>query len=135
MTDFKSLWSLEKSLRSIADRKGSKVAEDIAAQVAPVISKISQETFAARTNPYGVPWAPAVDGSEVTLDKTGALKAAIQYKSFGQKLRCVLGPKYAKYQVGKRHVFPPRGGLLPPAYQQKIHKIAIETIKLWSGLR
>lgn len=100
------------------------IAQKVAAQAAPEITAAARETFDASQNPYGVPWAPGADGEKVTLDDTGALKRTIKYVAIGTKLRVALGVPYAKYQIGKRPVFPRQGGALPPAYVSKLADIS-----------
>lgn len=68
-------------------------------------------------------WVPAVDGRPVTLRKTGALAKFVYYVAIGAKLRVALGVGYAKYQIGKRPVFPRQGGVLPAAYVRTLEQV------------
>lgn len=126
---FRSVWGLSEYLKKVAKDHGKQLAEDIAAAAAPIISEMARETFAESKTPYGVPWAPAVDGSRVGLVKDGELKKGIHYKAFGTKLRCVLGPKYAIYQIGKRPVYPRNGGKLPKEYNDRLSELAARMIE------
>lgn len=117
--DVSSLSRLEKSLRALP--KG--LALRIAAKAAPVISRLAQSTFDTSADPYGVPWAPGVGGDKITLRQTGALERFVRYVAIGTKLRVALGVAYAKYQIGKRPVYP-RPGILPPAYRAELAAIA-----------
>lgn len=96
------------------------VAQRVATESAPAITSAAAATFAAGEDPYGIPWVPGADGKPVTLRKTGALARTVRYVAIGALLRVVLGVPYAKYQIGKRPVFPRQGGALPPAYTKEL---------------
>lgn len=102
------------------------LAQKIADKAAPVISQIADDAFRASRDPYGAPWAPSVKGEVVTLRATGALEKFVRYVAIGTKLRVALGVKYAKYQIGKRPIYP-RQGLLPARYSTELARIAQET--------
>lgn len=112
--DVASIRRLEKSLKEIPRT----VAIKIAASTASLITDLARKTFAQSQNAYGDPWLPGMRGQTVTLVRTGKLARAIQYVAVGTKLRARLGPKHAKYQVGKRPVLP--RGKLPIAYGEII---------------
>src|SRR5271170_1529816 len=85
------------------------VAHRVAEAAAPVVTTLAKASFAASETPYGVPWAPGEEGQRVTLQKSGDLAKYIRYVAIGAMLRVALGVRYAKYQVGKRPVFPTQG--------------------------
>ncbi len=101
----------------------------VAAASAPKISSAASSTFAASQDPYGIPWAPGEAGKPVTLRKTGALAREVRYVAIGTKIRVVLGVPYAKYQIGKRPVFPRQGGALPLPYVRALEEAAVSTIR------
>lgn len=105
------------------------VALKVAARAAPRITKLAEQTFDAGESPYGVAWDPSVDGKRVTLRKSGALFKFIRYVPAGAKLRVVLGVPYAKYQVGKRAVYPRQDSPLPNDYVDALKAAAAEVIK------
>jgi hypothetical protein len=109
------------------------VAQKVAEKAAPALTALALETFDAGENPYGNVWAPGIDGKKVTLDKTGALKKQIRYVAIGTKLRVALGVPYAKYQIGKRSVFPTQGGELPVVYVEELQRVAVEVAKAELG--
>jgi hypothetical protein len=100
------------------------VAQQVATGSAPAITKEAQVTFNAGQDPYGVAWLPGVDGRPVTLEQTGALKRQVRYVAIGTKLRVALGVPYAKYQIGRRLVFPRQGGVLPSSYANTLTTVA-----------
>lgn len=109
------------------------LAKDVALEAAPVITEFAQTSFANSEDPYGTPWAPGADGRKVKLHETGALQRFIRYIAIGTKLRVSLGVKYAKYQVGKRPVYPRQGGALPKKYVEALSEIVQRFGKFYLG--
>ena len=101
------------------------LAQRVASKAAPIISDLAAESFDGSRDPYGAAWAPAKDGGTVTLRRTGTLESFLRYVAIGTRLRVALGTKYAKYQIGKRPVYP-RPGLLPKAYSDALERTTIE---------
>jgi len=98
-------------------------------EAAPALTSLAKETFAAGEDAYGLTWKPGERGQHVTLRKSGDLERTIRYVAIGTKLRVALGVRYAKYQIGKRPVFPRQGGELPTAYVQTLQRTAVRVIK------
>lgn len=117
-----SLKSFSANLRGLSTTLGQKVAE----RAAKDITTLAQDSFAKSEDPFGVPWAPGFDGRDVTLRQSGSLSRTIRYVAIGTKLRVALGVSYAKYQVGKRPVFPTQGGLLPASYSRTLERVTQE---------
>lgn len=105
------------------------VAIRVAEQSAPAITTLARSTFNASSNAYGVPWAPGVDGDRVTLNQTGNLARRVHYVAIGTKLRVALGVPYAKYQIGRRPVFPTQGGALPTEYASTLAQVAVNVVR------
>lgn len=105
------------------------VVQKVPPAAAIALSATAKQTFDASSDPYGKPWAPGVDGRPVTLRKTGALERFIYYVARGTKLGVYLGVPYAKYQIGKRPVFPRKGKDLPASYTQALASAAIAVIR------
>jgi hypothetical protein len=103
---------LENSLKNLPRVVGAKVATASAG----TITALARSTFRAGENAFGDTWAPGWDGRPVTLRRTGALAYYLKYAATGTKLRASLEVPYAKFQIGKRPVFPRKGGRLPVAY-------------------
>ena len=110
------------------------VAQRVAAEAAPELTKLAEKSFGESETPYGAPWRPGVKGQRVTLDKTGALKRYIHYVALGTKIRVALSVRYAKYQVGKRPVFPKQYGALPPSYMQALQRTAVRIVRQELGV-
>jgi hypothetical protein len=113
--DLGKLRGIEKAIRTIP----TVVAQKVATAAAATITSFARETFAAGQNAYGDTWEPGADGNPVTLRKTGRL-GSFAYVAIGTKLRAQLGPKYARYQVGRRPILPRNGARLPLKYVAKL---------------
>lgn len=109
------------------------VALKVTTSAAPALTKLGRATFDASQDAYGVPWAPGVDGQKITLRKSGALAKFLAYVGIGTKLRVALGVPYAKYQIGKRPVFPAQGKALPTAYVTELASITEKTARAAIG--
>ena len=92
------------------------VAQKVAAAAAPALTAAANATFNAGENAFGETWSPGVDGTHITLKKSGSLARGIHYVATGTKLRVKLGVRYARYQLGRRPAFPRQGDQLPTSY-------------------
>ncbi len=92
------------------------VAQKVALAAAPKLTDAVMATFNASQSADGTPWQPGADGQRVTLQKSGALASKIRYVAVGTRLRVALGVAHAKYQVGRRPLFPKQGDPLPASY-------------------
>lgn len=111
------------------------VAQKVAERAAPALTAIAEATADASENAYGQPWAAGKHGQRVTLNRTGALLKFIRYVAIGTKLRVALGVPYAKYQVGKRPIFPRQDAALPDEYSQVLERAAVQVVKEELGSR
>ncbi len=122
--DLSSLSKFSAALRRLSTVAAQKVAE----AAAPQITALALATFNASQDAFGMAWDPGRDGRAVTLRKSGTLAKYIKYVAIGTKLRVSLGASYAKYQVGKRPVFPKQGDPLPPAYVETLKRVAADVL-------
>jgi hypothetical protein len=120
-----TLRALEAKLRELP----RVVAIKVASGSASTITALARGTFAAGENAYGDAWETGADGQAVTLHRSGALAAGVSYVATGTRLRARLGPKYARYQVGKRPIFPRNGARMPVAYAEALRLKASATIR------
>ncbi len=114
--DLSKLRGLEQRLRELP----RVVAIDVAAQSASTITSLALRTFDAGENAYGDTWEPGAQGQRVDLRATGALASGLRYVATGTRLRAALTVSYAKFQLGKRPVFPRGGSVLPTSYREAI---------------
>lgn len=121
----RSLRQFSQDLRNLPRVVAIKVAE----ATAPVLTDLAKSTFDAGEDSYGLPWKPGAEGQRVTLRKTGDLAGQIRYVAIGTLLRVALGVPYAKYQIGKRPVFPRQDGELPDTYVQALERTAVRVVK------
>ena len=121
--DIGKLRALERSIRDLPRVVGAKVATASAS----TITDLARGTFNASENAYGDAWAPGADGQKVDLRKSGALAGGVSYVASGTRLRARLGPSYAKYQIGKRPIFP--RGKLPISYVEAIRATTNQVIR------
>lgn len=113
------------SLRAFAARLRTLprvVAQEVAKEAAPKLTAIALQTFDAGEDAYGVPWTPREDGKRASLKKSGTLRSKIQYVAIGTMLRVALGVSYAKFQVGRRPVFPRQNEALPSSYVEVLEQ-------------
>jgi hypothetical protein len=122
---FNSLAKFSADLR----RLPRSVAQIVTKEAAPAITELAQATFNASENAYGVPWSPGYDGKKVTLRKSGNLARRLHYVGIGTKLRVALGVAYAKYQIGRRPVFPTQGAALPVEYVRTLQRVAVDVVR------
>jgi hypothetical protein len=118
-----------KQLASDLRRLPTTVAARVTEKAAPSLTDVANRTFEASTSPDGVPWAPGADGKKVTLVKSGALRKFLRYVGIGTKLRVALSVPYAKWQIGRRPVFPRQGAPLPSEYVQALQKATSQAIR------
>jgi phage gpG-like protein len=121
----KSLADFSRDLRALP----RVVAIKVAAAAAPVITDLAKKTFNASQEPDGKPWKPGAEGQLVTLRKTGDLAKYVTYVAIGTRLRVALGVKYAKYQIGKRPVYPRQEQGLPESYVRALMRVAVEVVR------
>lgn len=105
------------------------VAQKVAERAAPALTSLAQRTFDASENAYGEAWVPGKGGKRVTLRRSGSLFKFIRYVALGTKLRVALGVPYAKYQVGKRPIFPRQDSELPEEYAATLARTAVQVVK------
>lgn len=123
--DLSSLKNFSAALRRIP----TVVAEKVAAAAAPEITSLALATFNASQDAFGAPWDAGRDGKAVTLRDSGTLARFIKYVAIGTKIRVSLGVSYARYQIGKRPIFPKQGEPLPASYVAVLKRVASEVMR------
>jgi hypothetical protein len=123
--NFRSLDQFSKQIKRLPKETAAKAAKI----AAPEITRLGHETFDAGEDAYGNTWKPLKDGAPATLHKTGAMEEHLEYEAVGPKLKVKLGVKYARYQIGKRPVFPKRGKL-PDEYIAVLQRAAVDVMRV-----
>jgi hypothetical protein len=108
------LAELARKLKAIPVR----VAQDVAARVAPTITGKAQAAFAAGQTVYGDARPTGVRGNVLDLFETGATASRLKFVAVGTVVRCVLPTRHAKYLIGKYRILPM--GRLPVSWSQAI---------------
>lgn len=120
--DLSSIAALKAKLRKLP----LSIAIDIARRASPVLTGETRGAFASGRSVYGDPRPLSqTDGKRLTLERTGAVKNALRFVNTGTIIRCVLGPKYSKYLIGKFGILP--NGPLPAGWSAKLAQITRET--------
>jgi hypothetical protein len=120
--DLSSLKRMKQTLKDLPRT----VAVDVAKRAAPALTDLTQEAFSGGRNVYGdARPVSKVDGSALTLERTGATKGQLRFVQVGTIVRCVLGPKYARYLIGRYGVLP--NGSLPVGWSVKLGEIVKAT--------
>jgi hypothetical protein len=98
--------TLRKLRESLADAPLS-VAIQVAQDVAPAITTEAQTAFDAGVTVYGEPRPVSlVDGEKLDLVQSGAVRRDMRFQAVGSVVRAVLGPRYAKYLIGRYKILP-----------------------------
>lgn len=104
------------------------VRNRIAARAAGEITELALASFDAGVTPFGDPWLPGFDGRDVDLVRSGSLRSTLRFIAIGGRVRCVMGVRHAKYQVGVRRVLPAPGQTMPASWRAAAARISREEI-------
>jgi hypothetical protein len=118
--DLSSLKRMKQSLRDFPRT----LAVDVAKKAAPAMTELTQSAFSSGQTVYGDSRPLGVDGRALDLEVTGATKQQLRFVQIGTVVRCVLGPKYTRYLIGKYGILP--NGALPARWSQRIGQIVKE---------
>lgn len=110
----KTLRELNKKLQKLPKR----LAQDVAARVAPVITGKAQSAYASGKSVYDEPRPAGVNGNALDLVITGDAQEGVKFNAVGTIVRAVLPVPYAKFLVGKYKILPVGG--LPFAWSKAI---------------
>jgi hypothetical protein len=102
----------------------------IASRVAPAITELALASFDRGETPFGDAWSLGYDGRDVDLVRSGAMRGTLRFVAIGSRVRCVIGVKWAKFQVGRRRVLPAPGQTMPASWRDVAARISREEIAL-----
>lgn len=119
--DLSTLKRMKASLRDLP----RSVAHSVAQRGAPALTGLTQAAFDGGRSVYGEARPPGVSGDRLTLRKTGALEADLRFVANGTTIRCVLGPRYAKYVI--RYGILPNGAM-PVSWSSRLGALVKETV-------
>jgi hypothetical protein len=119
---FASIKAMKANLRALP----VSLAHEVTQKAAPAITDLTRNAFAAKQSVYGEARPSSkVDGHPLALYRTGAVQGALRFVASGTILRCVLGPKYARFLIGKYGILP--NGALPSSWSRKLSEITHTT--------
>lgn len=110
----KNLRDLSKKLQALPKR----LAQDVAARVAPVITGMAQSAYASGKTVYGESRPAGVNGNALDLVVTGDAQGGVRFNAVGTIVRAVIPVRYARFLVGKYKILPVGG--LPVAWSRAI---------------
>lgn len=94
------------------------LAAAVAGDAAPAMTDLAAGAYDGGRTVYGDTRPKGVDGQALDLEVTGAARAQMRFVAVGTIVRCVLGPRYARFLVGKYSVLP--NGAMPTAWRAKL---------------
>lgn len=118
-----NLRALAKALRDLPTR----VQQNVAARVAPVLTAKADGAYASGQTVYGDARPAGVHGNALSLVRSGDTEARMRFVAIGTVVRCSLGKRYAKFLIGKYRILPM--GRMPTSWSQAIGDIAREEIQ------
>lgn len=101
------------------------LAAEVAAKAAPEVTGLAQSAYDGGQTVYGDARPQGVDGAELDLVRTGTARAQIRFVAIGTQMRCVLGPKYARYLIGRYKILPVRA--LPTSWRMRLNEVVRRT--------
>jgi hypothetical protein len=123
--DAAALRSIQSLKRALAKSAITSVTR-IAARAAPAMSELAGAAYDSGRTAYGTPRPRGVDGKALTLERTGATRAAMNFIATGRDIRTAPLPRYTKYLIGKYDVLP--NGPLPVAWRERLREIAASVL-------
>lgn len=90
-----------------------------------MLTQFTRTAFESGRNVYGDARPKGSAGNDLTLVQSGATKAALRFVASGTVIRAQLGPRYARYLVGKYKILPigDRTGM-PIAWVRALNELA-----------
>lgn len=99
------------------------LAATVASRSAPELTRLARLAFAQRRTVYGDRRPDGVAGS-LSLVRTGDTERTVHFARVGTIVRCVLGPRYARYLVGRFRILPM--GRMPASWSATLRRIVFE---------
>jgi hypothetical protein len=113
-----SIQALKRTLRELP----ASLATAVAGRATPEMTRLARTAFDSNQSVYDDPRPLSkVTGNPLDLYRTGSLVAGLYFKNEGRRMRCVLGPRYAKYMIGLYGVLP--NGPLPVRWARRLDGI------------
>jgi hypothetical protein len=94
------------------------LAAAVARDAAPAMTDLTTSAYDGGRTVYGDTRPKGVNGQALDLEETGATRAQMRFVAVGTIVRCVLGPRYSKYLIGKYSILP--NGAVPATWRAKL---------------
>lgn len=124
--------ALAQMRRSIA--RLPEMQQAVARGAAPAVTELAVASFDAGVSVFGDAREPLKDGGARTLKKSGALRAMVNFRAQGTKVRCTLSLPYARFHI-KHGILPRGGGAIPQSWNATITRIAEREFSVRMGGR
>ena len=125
--DIASISKLKKSLQAIPTSLATKIAN----ASAPAMTDETRSAYDAGRSVYGEARPLAIsegrEGQPLTLVRTGAVRSQAQFRAYGRQLWCTIGPKYARYLIGRYGILPM--GPLPAGWSLRLRREADAVVR------
>lgn len=99
------------------------IGEDVAKRGAPALTAELQGTYDAKQNVYGGANPNGADGQQLTLRKTGATDAVLQFSAAGATLRTAPFTRYTKFLIGKYRLLPIGRSPIPERWRARLQDL------------
>jgi len=119
--DFANVRDLKRNLRKLP----TTIAHDVARRASPALTQKTKAAFGGGRTVYGNPRPSSVDGTPLTLRKTGTVATMLAFATTGTIVRAVLATKYARFLVGKYEILP--NGAMPADWSARLTALVKET--------
>ncbi len=110
-------------LKAELRRLPTTIAAGVAREGAPAITGLAAGAYDTGRTAYDDPRPLGVDGQALSLQRTGLTRGTMRFVSVGTILRCVLGPKYARYLIGKYGILPGGKSSIPVRWRRSLDEI------------
>jgi hypothetical protein len=120
---FRRVGDLKRALR----RLPIAVAQGVATRAAPDLTDRTRTAFSSGQTVYGAPRPRGVSGAALSLEATGTVKGELRFVRIGTIVRARLGPRYARYLIGRYDVLP--NGPIPAAWRTALSALARAAVK------
>jgi hypothetical protein len=100
------------------------LAAEVSKAAAPAMTDLTTGAYDGGRTVYGDARPKGAQGQALDLELTGATRAQMRFVAVGTIVRCVLGPRYAKYLIGKYSILP--NGAMPATWRASLDALVAQ---------